>query len=101
MYYLAEDPTYLAGGLGLLAAAFLVALRVTQQGKYLIWAGVAGGLALAALAVEKAWVTDNERIEDTVYGLADAVRASDGDRLASYLTPDCRVELGTVGDGGG
>ena len=39
MEFLSEDPTYLAGGLGLLARPFLVALRVTQQGKYLVWAG--------------------------------------------------------------
>ena len=43
MTYLLEDPTYLAGGLLLLAGAFLVALKVTQQGKYLVRAGIAWG----------------------------------------------------------
>ena len=41
MTYLSEDPTVLVGGLLLLAAAFVVALQVTQQGKYLIRALVA------------------------------------------------------------
>ena len=36
MTYLSEDPTYLAGGLLLLAGAFLVALNITQRGKYLV-----------------------------------------------------------------
>ena len=38
MEFLSEDPTYLAGGLGLIAVGLLIALRVSQQGKYLIGA---------------------------------------------------------------
>jgi hypothetical protein len=34
--FLSEDPTYLAGFLALVAVALLVALKVTQQGKYLV-----------------------------------------------------------------
>ena len=59
MTNLSEDPTYLAGLLLLLAGVFLVALNITQQGKYLIRAGVMLGLALAVVAVEWFWVTDN------------------------------------------
>ena len=73
MTYLSEDPTYLAGGLLLLAGAFLVALKVTQQGKYLIRAGIALGLGLVVVVVEWLWVTDNERIEQVVYDLRRAV----------------------------
>ena len=73
MEILSDDPTYLAGGLGLLAGVFLIALRLTQQGKYLVWAAVSLALALVVVGVERVWVTDNERIEETVYGLGRAV----------------------------
>ncbi len=88
MELLSEDPTYLAGGLGLLALALLVALRVTQQGRYLIWALSALGLAAAVLVIEHFWVTDAERIERVVYDLRDAVMASDVERVLACLTPD-------------
>lgn len=94
MGFLTEDPTYLVGGLGLLAASCLAALWLTQQGKFLIWAGASLGLALLALAVDYVWVTDNERIEQTVYGLADAVRASDGAATLSFLDKDVRYNRG-------
>ena len=45
MTYLSEDPTLLAGGLLLVAGGFVVALRVTQQGKYLVRAVIAAALA--------------------------------------------------------
>ena len=72
------------GGLLLLAGGFAVALGSTQQGKYLIRAMIAAGLAAAVVAVEWAWVTDNERIEQVVYDLRDAVVNSDvdGDAVA-------------------
>jgi hypothetical protein len=88
MELLLEDATYLAGGLGILGVAFLVALRVTQQGRYLVWALTAMGLAGAILAIEHFWVTDAERIERVVYDLRDAVMASDAERLLTHLTPD-------------
>ena len=88
MTWLSDDPTYLAGGLGLLAGAFLVALRLTQQGRFLIAALVALALAATVLVVEHFWVTDAERIERVVYELRDAVLASDADRLLSHLSAD-------------
>ena len=94
MEFLSEDPTYLAGGLGLLACAFLIALRLTQQGKYLVWAGAAFALALLVVAVERVWVTDGERIEDAVYGLGRAVAASDADGTLDRLTPDVQYVSG-------
>ena len=79
MTNLSEDPTYLAGGLLLLAGVFLVALNITQQGKYLVRAGIMLGLAFVVVAVEWFWVTDNERIEQVVYALRQAVLHSDAD----------------------
>jgi hypothetical protein len=88
MEFLSDDPTYLAGGLGLLGGVFLVALRLTQQGKYLVWAAVSLALALLVVGVERVWVTDNERIEETVYGLGRAVEESDAAGVLARLTPD-------------
>lgn len=88
MTVLSEDPTYLVGALLLLAGAFAIALRVTQRGKYLVWALSALGLAVAVVAIERLWVTDNERIERVVYDLRRAVLASDADGVLSHLTPD-------------
>jgi hypothetical protein len=95
MNYLTEDPSYLLIGLGVAAAVCLLALKVTQQGKFLIWVG---GLALAAAAVfgfEHFYVTDAERIEAVVYDLARAVEASDVERIESHL--DDRVTFGARG----
>lgn len=88
MEFLSDDPTYVAGGLGLVAAALLIATKLTQQGKYLIGAGVALALALAVVGVERVWVTDNERVEATVYALGRAVAARDVPGVLELLTPD-------------
>ncbi len=88
MELLAEDPTYLAGGLGLLGAIFLIVLKVTQQGRYLIRALIALGLAAIVLLVEWYWVTDNERIEQVVENLRRAVAASDSAAVFAQLTPE-------------
>jgi hypothetical protein len=88
MGFLSEDASYLAGGLAILAALFLVALKTSQQGRFLIWAGAALGLAALALLVEQLWVTDNERIEQVVYDLRGAVAASDAPAVFALLTPE-------------
>jgi hypothetical protein len=88
MELLSEDPTYLAGGLTLLAVALLIVLRITQQGKYLVGAGVALLLALVVLGIERLWVTDTERIEQVVYDLRRAVEGSDVEGVLTHLTPD-------------
>jgi ketosteroid isomerase-like protein len=88
MTFLSEDPTYLAGGLLLLAGAFVFALKVTQQGKYLLGAGVAIALALAVVLIEWMWVTDNERIEKVVQEVRTAVLNSDAEGVLAHLTPD-------------
>jgi hypothetical protein len=94
MTYLSEDPTLLAGGLLLVAGGFVVALRVTQQGKYLIRAVIAAALAAVGVVVEWAWVTDNERIEQVVYGLRQAVANSDVEGVLDRLTPDVLYSRG-------
>jgi hypothetical protein len=96
MTYLSDDPTVLAGALLLLAAAFGVALKVTQQGKYLIAAMIAAGLAVAVVVVEWVWVTDAERIEDVVYALRQAVLDSDADRVLEHLAPNVQYLRGNV-----
>ena len=58
-------------------------------------AGRPSGSRMVVVLIERVWVTDNERIEDTVYALAKAVEASDGERAADYLTPDCLLEPST------
>ncbi len=95
MHYLIEDPSYVLVALGIVALGFLVAVKVTQQGKFLIWAGGLAALAALIFAVDQLWVTDAERIEGVVYDLARAVEASDVDRIRSHL--DERVSIGMRG----
>ena len=94
MTYLSEDPSYLAGGLLMLAGAFLVAVNVTQRGKYLVYAGAAFGLALAVVAIEWLWITDNERIEKVVYDLRRAVQNSDADGVLTHMAPSVQYLQG-------
>ena len=102
MTYLSEDPTVLAGVFLLLAGAFAVALRVTQQGKYLIRALVALGLAVLVVVVEWLWVTDNERIEQVVYDLRQSVLNADVEGVLAHLAPNVLYTLGdTALDGEG
>src|SRR5271166_4780259 len=69
MTFLSEDPTYLAGFLILVAGGFLMALKVTQQGKYLAWALTALGLAVAVVVIERLWVTDNVGTANSTWSL--------------------------------
>jgi hypothetical protein len=95
MYYLAEDPSYVLAALGLVAVGLLVALKVTQQGKFLIWTVIVAAVAAGVFGFERYWVTDAERIEAVVYDLGRAVEASDVDRIKSHL--DDRVTFGLSG----
>ena len=96
MTWLSENPWPLVIALAALAVAFLVALRVTQKGKYLVWSGTALGLAAAVLLVERAWVTDRERIASIILDVADAVEASDYDRIRAHLSPEYAVPGGMI-----
>jgi hypothetical protein len=94
MTYFSEDPTVVAGGFVVLAGVFLIALRVTQQGKYLIYAGASLGLALVVVVGEWLWVTDNERIEQVVYDLRRAVVQSDVEGVLAHMSPHVQYSRG-------
>ncbi len=94
MTHLSEDPTYLAGGLLLLGAAFVIALKATQQGKYLIGAATTLVLAVLVVIVEWVWVTENERIEKVVYEVRAAVLKSDADGVLAHLAPNVMYQQG-------
>lgn len=100
MTWISEDPWPLGVVLGVAALGCLIALRVTQQGKYLIGALAAGGLLLVLLAVERAWVTENERVEAVIVELGRAVGESDADAALALLAPDVSLTQGTVTVGG-
>ncbi len=94
MEFLAEDPTYLVSGLVVVAVASLIALRVTQRGKFLVAAGVSLALAVVVVVVERAWVTQGERIALVVEDLRRAVEASDVEGVTRHLTPDVQFVQG-------
>ncbi len=100
MHYLVEDPWPLGLGLAILGLAFLLAVRVTQRGKFLIWAGVALGLSALVFLVEALYVTDAERIEAVVYDIVLASSKGDAETVLSHLTSDVILEQGgnTLGE---
>jgi hypothetical protein len=75
----------------------LVALRITQRAKFLIWTLGALGLAVLLWVIDWLWVTDVERIEQVVHDLAHAVARSDSDAVVKLLDPD--VSLSQEGNG--
>lgn len=96
MSFLSEDATFLAGFLGIAALGCLIALKVTQQGKFLLWAIGLGLLAGAALGIEHYWVTENERIEAVIVEMGRAAANSDTDRVMALFTPDATIEYGAI-----
>jgi len=92
MYYLIEDPTIILVALAVAALGALVALQVTQQGKFLIWAVGILGVGGVLFGVERLIVTDSERVEAVVYQLAEEVKDSNVEGVDALLTPE--VTLG-------
>ncbi len=92
--WLSEDPWPMAGFFGLIALLFFVALRMTQQGQYLIRGCIALGLAALVLCIEHFWVTDTERLEAVVYSLARAVESSDIPGIMTHFTPNVQFKQG-------
>jgi hypothetical protein len=96
MSWLAEDPWPLAGTFLVLALGFLIALRFTQQGKFLIYAGAAFLLALFILLVEFLWVTDAERIEAVVLNVVHGVEREDPEAVLNEMAPDLTLAVGGI-----
>jgi hypothetical protein len=96
MKLLSEDPTILTVVLAAVGVFYLVVLRATQEGKYLVFAGTAFCLAAMVVAVERSWVTDNERIAQVVDDLRSAAARSDVAGVLAHLTPD--VQYGRDND---
>jgi hypothetical protein len=94
MHYLAEDPWPLGLVLGGVALFALLALRVTQQGKFLVVAVVAALLAVALFVGEAAWVTDDERVEAVVMDVARAAQRGDVDAVMDRIAPDVVLQQG-------
>lgn len=88
MTLISDDPTWLAGALVLAAVACFLALKTTQEGKYLVWGLTALAAAGLVVAVEWVWVTDDERIEYVVYDLRKALLAGDVEGVLARMTPE-------------
>lgn len=101
MAYLSEDPTFLAGAFAVLAGLFVIALKTTQQGKYLLGAATCLVLALGVVVVEWVWVTDSERIEKVVYDVRTAVLNGDADEVLAHLAPKVMYQHGETASRGG
>ena len=95
---ISENPWPLIYGCLIVAAVGLVALRLTQQGKFLMIALGALGLAGGLWLVDRLWVTDVERIEEVVHNLAAAVARSDKEAVVQLL--DSQVSLSQESNGG-
>jgi hypothetical protein len=87
MSWLFEDSTVVLLATGIIAIGFLVAFLKTGRGLYLLWLGGIGLVALALVLVERYVVTDRERIEDTLYGAAEALEANAVEEVLEYLSP--------------
>ncbi len=77
-YYVAENPWYLVAVIGVIAAGFLLAARVTADGRHFARGMVALGVAAVLILVDQLWVTEAERVAGVVRELARAVARSDG-----------------------
>ncbi len=75
-----------------LAAMLVVAMRMTQQGKFLLWAAVVAALAGLLLVADAVVVTDAERVEMVVDALVDGVRKSDPDAVLALLSDSISIE---------
>lgn len=87
-----EDPWPLIWLAAIVALASLVALRVTQRGKYALVALAMVVVSAVLLVVDALVVTDVERIHDTLSKLVAAVRHSDTEAVLALLTDDVTLD---------
>jgi hypothetical protein len=73
---------------GVLEATLLIALVRTGRGALVGAIAGVGLLTAGLLVLERSIVTDNERISDTLDGLAAAAVANDLDGLLSFIAPE-------------
>jgi hypothetical protein len=99
-YLIAENPWFLAGAFGLIAVVLLIAMKVTQDGQYLIKALIAFGCAGAILIIEQLIVTENERVEWTVRELSAALLKSDNAKVMDLMDEHVLFSMrsNTLGD---
>lgn len=88
LHYIAEDPWPSVVICSVLAAAFLLALKLTQQGKYLYFSLAAVAVGVLLFGIERVWVTEVERIEQVIYDLAGEVKTCDAKAVIRRFTPD-------------
>ena len=87
MALLIEDPTAVLIVSGLVIVGLLISFFQTGRGLYLLWIGAVLLVTLLFLLVERYVVTDRERVEDTLFGAAEALKANDLEGTLSYLSP--------------
>jgi hypothetical protein len=98
-----EDPTTIIVA-GLIVEGFLgLALYRTGRGKLLWWMGGVAALVVALVALERAVVTEEETVADTLDAIADALEDNNPPKVIGWIAPESGVirdraaaELGNV-----
>jgi hypothetical protein len=85
---------------GVIVEAILVIALVRTGRAVLLWAIAGAGLLTGGLLVaERAIVTDNERIADTLDGIARAAEANDLDAILAHVAPNATAVRRMATDG--
>jgi hypothetical protein len=87
MSWLFEDSSFALVATAIFAIGLFIAFLKTGRGLYLVWLGGVGLIALSLILVERYVVTDRERIEETLYGAAEALEADDVEAVLDNLSP--------------
>ena len=82
---LLEDPFYLYLGLGLAVAALLAGWYSRRRGRLLLAAGVLAAIGVGVYILERAVVTDREKIRAALDDIAAAVERGDIDAAGAWL----------------
>jgi hypothetical protein len=87
MAWLIEDATLALIVVGAIAIGFVVAFFRTGRGLYFYWFAAIALVGLALWLVERWVVTDRERVETTIYGAVEALRANDVEGVLAAISP--------------